>query len=137
MKSSCLPNYEQKIVRISALQYTGQKSWQFIVHTFGKNDDFTNSFWSLLTFSTKTFLWKTLSTLCRVHFLTLSNRKKVTTIQLLCSLNCEASLATRYVFQLKYNKGYGVLYWGNYNELELEWVIRCVLALERLREFFQ
>ena len=52
MKSSCLPNYEQKIVRISALQYTGQKSWQFIVHTFGKNDDFTNSFWSLLTFST-------------------------------------------------------------------------------------
>ena len=36
MKSSFLPKYEQKIVRISALQYTGQKSWQFFVHILGE-----------------------------------------------------------------------------------------------------
>ena len=36
MKSSFLPKYEQKIVRISALQYTGQKSWQYYVHILGE-----------------------------------------------------------------------------------------------------
>ena len=36
MNSSFLPKYDQKIVRISALHTTGQKSWQFFVHIFGE-----------------------------------------------------------------------------------------------------
>ena len=39
--------------RISALQYKGQKFWQFFVHIFWGNDDFINSFWNLLSFSSR------------------------------------------------------------------------------------
>ena len=42
MKSSFLPKYEPKIVRISL---------QYLVHVFVRNDDFINSFWNLLTFN--------------------------------------------------------------------------------------
>ena len=36
MKSWFLQKYEQKIVRISALHSTGQKSWQFFVNILGE-----------------------------------------------------------------------------------------------------
>ena len=56
MKSSFLPKYEQKIVRISALlsvvQYRAEILTIFRSY-FGRNDDFINSFWNLLTFSRK------------------------------------------------------------------------------------
>ena len=46
MKSSFLPKDERKNVRNSALHTTRQKFW----HIFGRNDDFINSFWNLVTF---------------------------------------------------------------------------------------
>ena len=49
MKSSVLPKYVQKIVEISALTTQGRNPDNFSSY-FGRNDDFTNLFWNLLTF---------------------------------------------------------------------------------------
>ena len=46
MKSSFLPKYEQKVVRISAFATQGRSPDNSY---FGRNDCFINSFWNLLT----------------------------------------------------------------------------------------
>ena len=54
MKSSFLPKYERKIVRISALLSMAQYRAEILTifgSYFGRNDDFKNSFWNLLTFT--------------------------------------------------------------------------------------
>ena len=60
MKSSFLPEYEPNIVRISALctvpyytKYSAEILTIFGLY-FGRNDDFINSFWNLLTFNRHT-----------------------------------------------------------------------------------
>ena len=40
------------------LHSKGQKFWQFFCSYFGRNDDFINSFWNLLTFSGLGQVWK-------------------------------------------------------------------------------
>ena len=50
MKSSFLPKYEPKIVKISNLTTQGRNPDNFCSY-FGRNDDLINSFWNLLTFS--------------------------------------------------------------------------------------
>ena len=49
MKSSFLPKYDQKIVKISALTTQGRNPDNFLY--FGRNDDFMNSFWNCLNFT--------------------------------------------------------------------------------------
>ena len=56
MKSSFLPKYEQKFVRISAMCSVCEVHYmaeilKFFCSYFGRNDDFVNSFWNLLTFT--------------------------------------------------------------------------------------
>ena len=56
-KSSFLTKYEQNIVSISALYYAtlqGRNPYTVFGSYFGRNDDFINSFWNLLTFNTGT-----------------------------------------------------------------------------------
>ena len=53
MKSSFLPKYERNIVRISTLcsvPYYRAEILTIFCWYFGRNDDFINSFWDLLTF---------------------------------------------------------------------------------------
>ena len=62
MKSSFLPKYEPNIVRISALCTVPH--YRAEIHTIfgsycGRNDNFINSFWHLLTFS-QLWTWKVL-----------------------------------------------------------------------------
>ena len=70
MKSSFLPKYEQKIVRTSALTSQGRNPDNFCYY-FGRNDEFINSFWKLLTFTLclgleETFYWKRWKMYCSV-----------------------------------------------------------------------
>ena len=49
MKSSFLPKYEQKIVKISALNTQGRNP-DIFSFVFWEKDDLINSFWNYLTF---------------------------------------------------------------------------------------
>ena len=52
MKSSFLPKYEPNFVRMSALYtYCATLQGRNFGSYFGRNDDFIDSFWNLLTFS--------------------------------------------------------------------------------------
>ena len=60
MKSLFLPKYERNIVKISALYCTvphyRAEILTIFCSYFGRNDDFINSFWNLLTFR-KAYVW--------------------------------------------------------------------------------
>ena len=60
MKLSFLPKYEPNIVRIAALYVPHHRAEILTIFGsyFGRNDDFINSFWNLLTFNKCTKLGK-------------------------------------------------------------------------------
>ena len=55
MKLSFLPKYEPKIVRISAWAQYRAEIFTMFGSYFGRNDNFINSFWNLLTFSCRQY----------------------------------------------------------------------------------